>query len=184
MDSPANITFRHLEPTDAVRDDINGRIAELEKFHPHVTSCDVVVTGPSQKHETGQEHHVQVTVQVPGQKNIVVSDKLGRSAATADLNLLIHQVFETTDRQLREHARVMNGLDVKHHPDIMHGIIDRLFPAEGYGFIKAENGEEVYFEQDNLTKGEWDKLKVDMKLRFRVGDGEKGLYAMNVSAHP
>lgn len=181
MDSPANITFRHLEPTAALREDIENRIAVLEQFYPNITSCDVVITGPTQKHETGQEFQVQVTVQVPGPKNITVADKLGRSAATADLNLLVHQVFEAVDRQLREHARVMSGLEVKHHADVLHGTIDRLFEGEGYGFIKSDDGNEVYFERDNLTKGDWDKLRVDMRVRFREGMGDKGPYAMKVS---
>ncbi len=180
MDSPANITFRHMEPTQSVRDDIESRIADLEKFHHHVISCNVVVSGPSQKHETGQEFHVQLTVQVPGQK-ITVSDKLGRSEATPDLSLLINKVFEAADRQLRERARVMGGREVKHHAEILHGTIDRLFEGEGYGFITAENGDEVYFEMDNLTNGDWTKLRVDMKVKFREGIGDKGPYAMNVS---
>jgi cold shock CspA family protein/ribosome-associated translation inhibitor RaiA len=179
MQSPANITFRHMQASPEVRQDIETRIADLEKFHHHVVSCNVVVTGPSNRHEHGQEFHVQLTVQVPGE-DIAVSDSLGQSEATQDLNLLLHSVFEVADRKLREQARMMGGREVKHHAEILHGKIDRIFEGEGYGFIKSDDGNDVYFEEDNLTNSSWEKLRVDMKVRFREGDGDKGPYAMNV----
>jgi len=180
MEASPNITFRHMEPTDSVREDIANRVAELEKFHPHIISCDVVVNGPSKKHVTGQEIVVQLTVQVPG-PDIRVSQSLGRSQAVEDLNLAIHKAFETADRQLKEKVRKMGGVDVKRHAEIIHGTIDRLFEGEGYGFIKADDGNEVYFERDNLTGGDWNEVKVDMKVRFREAEGDKGPYAMNVT---
>lgn len=75
----------------------------------------------------------------------------------------------------------MGRVEVKQHSPILHGHIDRLFTDEGYGFIKADDGNEVYFQRDSLTTGVWDELVVDAKVRFREEIGEKGPYATNVA---
>lgn len=64
---------------------------------------------------------------------------------------------------------------------LLHGIVDRIFPGEGYGFIKADDGKEVYFEKDNLTTGNWKYLAIDRKVRFREEIGDKGPYAINLA---
>ncbi len=180
MQSPPSITFRNLDPSPAVEEHIRQRIAELEKYHPHIVGCDVVVNAPQKNHVSGREHTIQLTIRVPG-PDIRVSRSLGRSHAAEDLNLAVHKVFDAARRQLKEQVRKMGRVEVKQHPPVMHGAIDRLFEGEGYGFISADDGREVYFERDNLTTGDWDKLHVDMKVRFRLEIGDKGAYATNVA---
>jgi ribosomal subunit interface protein len=180
MQSPPSITFRDIDPSPAIKAHINKRIEELEHYHPRIISCDVVVQAPQKPKVTGREYGVQLTVRVPG-PDIRVSRSLGRSHAAEDVNLVIHEVFDAARRKLKEQNRRMGGVDVKQHPPILHGTVDRLFEGEGYGFIKADDGREVYFERDNLTGGDWNILHVDMKVRFREEMGEKGAYATNVT---
>ena len=180
MQSPPNVVFRNLDPSPAIEEHIHRRIAELEKYHSGIIACNVTVIAEKQKHVTGREFKVNLFLSVPG-PDIHISRSVGRSQAEEDVNLAIHEAFDAARRSLKEQERKMGGQEVKHHPPVLHGKIDRLFEGEGYGFIKADDGREVYFERDNLTVGDWDKLGVDAKVRFREENGEKGLYATNVA---
>ncbi len=180
MQSPPTITFRNLESSSAVEDHIRRRIEELEDHHPRIVACDVVVSQVTTRQVTGNQFEVDVTVRIPG-PDVRVSSKMGRSTAADDVNLAIHRAFDAARRELKERQRKMDHLDVKHHPPVLHGVIDRLFEGEGYGFIQADDGNEVYFEQDNLTSGNWRELRIGMKVRFREADGPKGSYATNVA---
>lgn len=180
MQSPPNITFRHLERTPEVEEHIHRRIEELQKYHPRIVSCDVVIDAPQKTHITGREFKVHLTVHVPG-PDIHVSRSLGRSEAAEDLNLAIHKVFDAARRELKEQERKMGAVEVKHHAPVLHGTIDRLFEGEGYGFIRADDGREVYFGRDSMTAGDWTALKVDTKVRFREESGDKGPYAASVA---
>lgn len=180
MQSEPIITFRHLDPDPEIRAHILERIEELEKYHPRIVSCDVVVSAPQKAHVTGQEYAIRVTIRVPG-PDIRVERSLGRSEAVHDINLAVHKAFDAARRQLKEQARKMGKVEVKHHAPILHARVDRLFPGEGYGFLAADDGREVYFERDNLTAGDWNAIAVDTKVRFREAFGEKGAYATNVA---
>lgn len=180
MERPPSITFRNMQGSPEIEDHIRRRIDELEKTHPHVIGCDVVVEAPQKQHVTGTEFAVRITLSVPG-PDIHVERHLGRSGASEDVNLAIHDAFDAARRKLKEQKREMGALEVKHHAPILHGVIDRLFEGEGYGFITADDGRELYFGRDHLVTGEWDKLRVGTKLRFREMEGDKGPFAANVA---
>ncbi len=40
----------------------------------------------------------------------------------------------------------------------MRGRVDRLIPAEGYGFIVAENGQELFFHRSALEGVDWEEI--------------------------
>ncbi|MDO8986207.1 cold-shock protein [Cypionkella sp.] len=73
------------------------------------------------------------------------------------------------------------GQEVKPHPAILHGEIVELEPELGYGFLRADDGQEVYFQKDGLVTGAWADLAVGARLRFREQDGEKGPFAVDVA---
>ena len=66
----------------------------------------------------------------------------------------------------------------------MHGEIVEIEPELGYGFVRANDGQEVYFQKDSLVDGDWDGLEVGARLRFREQDGEKGPFAVDVAPAP
>ena len=180
MESPPNITYRNIDRSPAIDEHITRRIAELEKTHPKIVGCDVVIDAPQKTKVTGTEFAVRVTLRVPG-PDIHVERHVGRSGAAEDVNLAIHEAFDAVRRILNEQKQEMAQIHVKHHPPVLHGRVDRLFEGEGYGFLVADDGREVYFERDNLTTDHWDKIRVGTKLRFREMDGDKGPYAINVT---
>lgn len=173
------ITFRNVDSSPAVEAHIRQRFDELEKYHSRIVGCRVVLHADKKK-ISGRDFEVQLTISVPG-PDIYIARKVGRSEAADDVNLAIHKVFDAARRKLKEQGEKMSGHQTKIYPVVLHGTIDRLFPGEGYGFIKANDGKEVYFERDNLTTGNWNDVAVDQKVRFREEIGEKGPYAINVA---
>ncbi len=63
---------------------------------------------------------------------------------------------------------------MKYHAAILHGVIVELEPQLGYGFVRADDGKQVYFQKDSLVSGDWNALEIGTRLRFREQDGENG----------
>lgn len=181
MQSDPTITFRNIDSSPAVEQKIMERVVDLEKFHPRITSCDVVIEMPQKRKVSGREFEVHINLTVPG-PDIHVSRSVGHSEASENLDLAINEAFAATRRLLQDQDREMDPHRVKRHAPIEHGDIARLFEGEGYGFIKSEDdGAEYYFSRESLTVECWDQLRVGERLKFRAEDGENGPYASNVA---
>ena len=65
--------------------------------------------------------------------------------------------------------------DVKSHPDhVPNGVIERIFPEAGYGFVRTSNGREVYFHRNSVVNGRFEDLSVGAGVRFVEEEGDKG----------
>ena len=65
----------------------------------------------------------------------------------------------------------------------MQGTIKRLIRDRGFGFIRTEDGQEVFFHRSTLEDLDFDKLHEGEKLEFEVERGNKGIRAVRVRAH-
>jgi cold shock CspA family protein len=59
-------------------------------------------------------------------------------------------------------------------------IVSKIFPGEGYGFLRTVNGREIYFHRNSLLNMEFEELKEGRGVRFFEEDGEKGPQASTV----
>jgi cold shock CspA family protein len=50
----------------------------------------------------------------------------------------------------------------------MRGRVDRLVPAEGYGLLIAENGQELCFHRSALEGVDWEEIAPGTTLEFDV----------------
>lgn len=180
MQTDPQITFRGLDRSPAAEAIIRERIAKLEQFHDRITSCRVTVEKVNRQGRKGHLFHVAVELEVPGGV-VIVNRKPGDQNAHEEINVAIRDSFNAAQRQLGDHARKADGVHVKTHPEKQHGRVVRLFPDEGYGFIKTPAGVEVYFQKDSVVKDDWEKLDLESDLEFSLMDGEKGPFAVNVS---
>ncbi len=88
---------------------------------------------------------------------------------------LIRRTFEAGRREL-EKAVEKQHLDVKSHPQQqIQAFVEKLFPQEGYGFIRSLDGQQIYFHRNSVLHNHWDKLTVGTGVRFVTEMGEKGL---------
>ena len=165
MQLPLQITFRHMDSSDAVAARIRERSEELERFFDRIVSCRVVVECQHPRRQQGNLFRVRVDLKVPGGE-IVVGRDPGAHHAHEDVYVAIRDAFDATRRLLEDHVRQGRG-DVKLHAVPDHGRIARLLPDRDCGFIlSAADSSEIYFHRNNVTNGGFDQLAVGDEVRF------------------
>lgn len=113
MQIPLQITFRDMEPSEAVEAKIKEKAAKLDRFHDHIMSCRVVVEMPHQHQNQGKLFHVKVDITVPGSE-IVASHTSDQNHAHEDPYVAIRDAFDAARRQLEDYIRRRRG-EVKAH---------------------------------------------------------------------
>jgi len=64
------------------------------------------------------------------------------------------------------------------------GKIKRLMKDRGFGFIRGNDGKEVFFHRSGLVGLNFDDLEQGQVVDFEVEKGPKGLRAANVRSSP
>ena len=182
MTFPILVTFRDMGPSPAIEAAIRERAQRLDRFHPHIMVCRVVVEAPHRHRRKGKLYGIRVDVTIPGGE-IAVTHEGRQNHAHEDVYVAIGDAFDAAGRLLEDHVRKRRG-DVKSHGVPLHGRIVRLFPEEGYGFIETSEGEEIYFHRNAVTKPGFDKLEAGTEVRLVVAENEssEGPQASTVTA--
>ena len=63
----------------------------------------------------------------------------------------------------------------------MQGTIKRVIRDRGFGFIRAADGQEVFFHRTSLQQLNFDSLREGEAVEFEMERGEKGPRATSVS---
>jgi CspA family cold shock protein len=64
---------------------------------------------------------------------------------------------------------------------INNGTVKWFNEAKGYGFIKREDGPDLFVHYTNIAGSGFRTLKEEDRVEFEVSEGPKGLQAINVS---
>ncbi len=64
--------------------------------------------------------------------------------------------------------------------EINSGTVKWFNEAKGYGFIKREDGPDLFVHYTNIAGSGFRTLKEDDRVEFEVSEGPKGLQAVNV----
>jgi len=180
MDVEPQVSFQNLEHSDAVERDILEKVEHLHQLHPRLAGCRVVVDAPHRDKKKGRIYEVRIDMSVPG-KDISVTREAGLNHAHEDIYVAIRDSFDAAKRLLDDRERKMDAHRTKRHPEVRHGKLARIFKEDGYAFIECEDGHEVYFDRDSLTKNVWPRLEVGCNLRFKQLDGDKGPYGIQIT---
>ena len=62
---------------------------------------------------------------------------------------------------------------------MISGTVKMWKEAEGWGFIKGDDGDDYFFNIANIRKGQ--KVFVNVRVKFDVAQGHRGPEAENVS---
>jgi len=60
------------------------------------------------------------------------------------------------------------------------GVIRRLISDRGFGFIKSDDGQDLFFHSSELQGVSFDSLKEGQSVEFEKGQGPKGPKAVNI----
>lgn len=176
MQVPPSISFRGMDTSPALEARILERIKQLEQYHPRITSCQVIVDVPHHHKHKGNLYSVNIEFVVPGH-TINVSREAGMNHAHEDMHVLIRDSFNEAERQLEDHVRKRSPHRTRQPQVPMQGKVAKIFLEDGYGFIDALDGREIYFRLDQIAKGHEDAIDVGTKVHFKIGQSSDGPYA-------
>ena len=184
MQTPVKVAFRHLRSSPAVTELVEEKVRKLERYFDRVTACAVTLEVPDKHHRLGRHYRVRIEMRVPGETLVVGRDPKA-SRVHQDLYAAIQSAFREAKRQLQDHARRFDhrvrARAVTARAEPPRAVVVRLFPQEGYGFLQAPDGREIYFHQRSVLKGAFDRLKVGDEVRYAEEPGEEGPQASTVA---
>jgi ribosomal subunit interface protein len=103
MQVPVQVTFRDMPVSDAVEAACWDEAAKLERFFDRITSCRIVVAADHRRHQKGNLFQIRIVLNVPGRELVVNRDPPAHHA-DEDVYVAIREAFDSTRRQLEEHA--------------------------------------------------------------------------------
>lgn len=178
MKIPLSITFRGLDPSQAVKAEIQDRVDKLEKFSGDIMHCHVIVEKPHHHHHKGNLYHIRIDVTVPGNE-LVVQRAPEAHQAHEDPYVAIRDAFDSMRRQLEDYARKRRG-QVKSHEIPAHGRVIQLEPEHDYGMLETPDGREIYFHRNSVVDTPFGQLVIGAEVRYVEEAGEEGPQASSV----
>jgi ribosome-associated translation inhibitor RaiA len=179
MQEDVQITWRGMNPSDALGAKIGEQISTLERFYDGIIGCRVVVEQLHRHKHKGNLFNVRIDLSVPG-KVIVVNRESGKDHAHEDPYVVVRDTFKAARRQLEDYVRRHRG-DVKTHELTPHGRIAELHPESDYGRLESPDGRLIYFHRNSLLNGDLDTLEIGVEVRFAEEMGDEGPQASSVS---
>jgi ribosomal subunit interface protein len=178
MQLPLQISFRHMEHSEAIELLVREKAAKLDTFADHIISCRVVVEPVGKHHQQGNLYDVRIDLTVPGEE-IVVTHEPSQHTEYKDIHVALRDAFDSARRQLEDYVRRRRGA-VKSHETAPHARVSKLFPDESYGFIETPDGREIYFHCDSVLHDGFNRLEVGTEVTFVEEEGKKGPQASTV----
>jgi putative sigma-54 modulation protein len=116
---PVNITFRHLEPTEALKAHVRDRVEHVKRYIDRPSEAHAVL------HVENLDHHAEITV------------KTGRfllrgTGRSQDMYASIDAAAERIERQLKKHKEKLYGHKTNGHGtewkpvEVRHDVLDIL----------------------------------------------------------
>ncbi|MDX1581569.1 MAG: HPF/RaiA family ribosome-associated protein [Alphaproteobacteria bacterium] len=114
MDVPLEITFEGVDHSDAAEEFIREQVSKLEKFFDHVIACRVVLDRPHHSHTKGDQYEVRIFIDLPGKKDVAVTNHPGNDFRHDDPYVTIRDAFKAAEKQLKKAVDEIRG-NVKSH---------------------------------------------------------------------
>jgi cold shock CspA family protein len=180
MQIPLEISFRGVEKTEAIENLINQKVDRLERICDYITSCRVVVESLQEHQRSGRPFQLRIFLTLPPGHDIVVKREESQGHVNEDLPMLVRDAFQAAERQLKELVEKQRG-QVKTHPEQERvALVDKLFPEQGYGFIKTPEEKVLYFHRNSVLGDDFDRLEVGTGVRYVEEAGDEGPQASTV----
>jgi cold shock CspA family protein/ribosome-associated translation inhibitor RaiA len=178
MQNPLQISFRHMERSEAIEALIRDKVAKLDAFADHILGCRVVVEPAGKHHQHGNLYEVRIDLTVPGEE-IAVTREPSQHTDNRDIHVALRNAFDSARRQLEDYLRRRRGF-VKALETAPHARVSKLFPQEGYGFLETPDGREVYFHRHSVLHEGFTDLQIGTEVTFVEEEGKKGPQASTV----
>lgn len=116
MVNPLQITFRGMDPSEAITARIQEKAAKLDQVHDGLIGARVVFEQLHRHHQQGNRFHVRIDLTLPGGELVVGRDHPDQ--AHEDPYVAVRDAFDTLTRMVREHARAHDHRAKRHGPPV------------------------------------------------------------------
>jgi ribosomal subunit interface protein len=104
MQTPLQITYRGIQPTEPIESYVRSRAGRLERFFDRITGCHVTIERPHRHKRHGNHHRVRIDLVVPGGE-LVASRDPAACKDREDLYASVDAAFDDARRLLEHHVR-------------------------------------------------------------------------------
>ena len=169
------IESRNVDMTPRWKAEIESHMADLQRRNEDLIHGRVTLTKNPHHKKQANVAEALVVVTLPG-RHTMTSRKEDKTFEEA-----IRTAFDAMAIELRKYREKRASTEVRTSPvPPLRGVICKLFPIEGYGFILKEGGGEVYFHKHALQDLTFGELTDGTEVAFNIEDGEKGPQATTV----
>jgi ribosomal subunit interface protein len=181
MKIPLELAFVNLESSEALKERVRERVDRLERFSKDITSCRVSVEAPHKSQYNTQHYEVHISLTVPGTELAVTTNPRPEENFHQDIYVAIRDAFDTAERRLKSWAgKQREERRVEGRVEPPSGVIAKLFPDDGYGFLEGADGREIYFHANSVLNQDFDDLEIGLSVQFAEEQGDKGPQASTV----
>ncbi len=180
MQIPLEISYRDINKTEKLESLIKEKTNKLEKVCDHITSCHIAIERPQKYLNYGSSFRVRIDLRIPPGHEVVIKREPGNRNKNDSLYSIVRDSFEAARRKVQELCEIQRKETKTHPAQHTIAIVSKLYPEEGYGFIKTVNGREIYFHKNSVLHDEFKKLKTGTGVRFFEEQGIKGPQASTV----
>ncbi|MDX1486434.1 MAG: HPF/RaiA family ribosome-associated protein [Alphaproteobacteria bacterium] len=103
MPIPVQITYRDIDPSDAISARIEERVKKLERFAKRATGIHVTLAAPHHSAHKGKLYQFTLELLIPG-GDIVVKQGDTPNHAHEDVYVALRDAFAALERRVHEHV--------------------------------------------------------------------------------
>lgn len=166
MDTPLQVAFKDMETSAFLEGHIRERVAKLERFHPRIVSCRVVVEVPRRAPGSGKNPlALTIEIEIPGKKLVAKAEDEMRESKGGDRTAVFNRAFDAMQRQLEDNAQQKGRQARAREATGETGVVARLFREQNYGFVEIVGEPQLYFSRAVVMDDFFDKLEVGAAVR-------------------
>ena len=173
-----HIEGRNIDMTPEWKREIEDRMSKLQSVYDNLIHGRVTLTKNLHHNKSQHVAEALVVVSLPG-RHTITARKENKTFEEA-----IRSAFNALQTELRKYRDKRASKDIRNPVIPLRGVISKLFPEQGYGFILQAGGDEVYFHRNAVHDFKFEDLEDGTEVAFNIEEGEKGLQATTVNPVP
>jgi cold shock CspA family protein len=196
METAPEIIFKGITKTSYIDKLITRGIAKLEQVCNYIISTRVTVEQIQTRHQTDNPYRILVEISIRDRPDVVVerlSNKIRKAVDDPDLvnsrpvrkrnareealPTFIISTFDSARRELEKIIEKQRGAVKVHPQQRAQAMVEKIFRDQESGFLRASDGQSVYFNRNSVLHDHWEHLKVGTAVRYTQEIGDKGLQA-------
>lgn len=169
------IQSRNVAMTPRWKTEIEARMVDLQRGHEDMLHARVSLIKNRHHKKLKNVAEATVVITLP-RRRVITARKEDKTFEEA-----IRAAFAAVQIELQKFRDKRTGKDLRLPPlPPARGVVCKLFPKSGYGFILQEGGGEVYFHRHALRGLTFDEIEDGTEVLFNAEEGEKGPQATTV----